>query len=324
MTDKARLCKVLRVTALVLWSLSQVSFRAATAGSAQARSTDSIRGYLLIGLLALWVLSAISGWIMLLRRGYFADQLAKLSMGLEWLGCVIGIFLLAGLWMVAVLPGPFLIWFARTRKPRPQCPQCKNWLPYGATRCVHCDIEIVSGEKAARTVEPVVQSQEVMEADENKCGNCLAEDTAGQKYFFFYGTFTGSEYLGKDRTRYDFKIAGSQEVYLCNRCVSAYGRKRITRRGLWIGGAMVLMAIIFPLLQQFASKGDDAQKFPFFLVGFMVLLAAGLFFWLLRQHSKAPLAQGDALAIELRSPALRQQGYTRFYTREQMKHNQLM
>lgn len=91
---------------------------------------------------------------------------------------------------------------------------------------------------------------------------------------------------------------------------------------------IVFMAIVFPLIQFLTTPagggGSGSKEFPFFLTGFMLLLAAGMYFILQRQHTKAPLAQGDALAIELRAPGLRQKGYTRFYTRDQMKSNQLM
>ena len=291
-----------------------------------ASPVGQIMSFTFLALLVIWGLSGVVGWILLARRGYFADQLEFLAAGNAWVGCFIGILLLAGLWMVAVLPGPYLVWFATTRKPRPQCPKCKRWLPHGATKCVDCDLVL----PGMQVKEPVTQNV-VNTTDESslvvKCENCQSKDTHGALYYFFYGNLIGAEYLGKDRMRYDFKIGGSQDVFLCDKCVSEFGKIRIKRFGLPISIGLIVLGIGIPLIQYFSNikiAGSDQTDFPYFIIISMFIMAIGFYFGLQRQVKKQPHAQGDLLAIKLRKPGLKSQGYNRFYTREQMQKNQLL
>ena len=292
----------------------------------QANSTEYSLSIAFLAVLALWVLCGFAGWIMLSRRGYFADQMEFLAAGNAWLGCIIGILLLAGLWMVAALPGPYIMWFASTRVPRPQCPKCKNWLPHGATKCVNCDIPLPG---AILEGEERIPSAGSLEADQlvTGCENCHEVDVTGDKYFFFYGSFISSEYLGGNRTRYDFKIAGSQDVFLCERCVLEFGKKRIRPLSVGIPLGMVLLSVGFTIGQYIngmqTGVGSETNV-PIFTSVFIIFTAIMLHFGVKRQSLKQKPINGDLLAIKLRKPHLKSQGYTRFYTREQMRQNQLL
>ena len=276
--------------------------------------------------LAVWCLSGALGWIMLSRRGFFADQMESLA-GYEWAGCIAGIFLLAGLWIVAVLPGPYLMWFASTRRPRPMCPKCKNWMPYSATVCAHCGtpLQAEPGEMPA----PPIPAESALESTlEPKCEKCQAINPAGAVYSFAYGTFAGSEYLGRQRTRYNFKIAGTQDIFLCDRCVTEFGKKRAQKIGL--GTSLVVLAIMVGLyvcsLLMIAINPEGAPQTGSLLpaVVLALLLVPVLYFGLPLGVRRQPLGQGDLLAIQLRKPALKSQGYTRFFTRQQIRDNQLL
>ena len=291
-----------------------------------AKPLEKILSYAFMGLLLLWGLSGVVGWIMLMRKGFFADQVYFLAAGNAWLGCLVGIFLLAGLWIIAVLPGPYLVWFASTRIPRLQCPKCKNWLPMSATKCVNCDIPL-PGVPQGKPIQTFI-SETVEEGSlVVKCEKCQAADTPGEKYFFFYGTFLRAEGLSNNRTRYDFKIAGSQDVYLCDRCISEYIRKKTQRISLGVLTGVAVLGVGVPLVQYFSSiktAGDEGVVFPYFMIVFMIILGIVVLVMLPRKVKKQLLSHGDILAIKLRKPGLKSQGYTRFYTREQMRNNQLL
>jgi hypothetical protein len=281
--------------------------------------------YVFLAALGVWCLSGALGWIVLFRRGFFADQLEKM-VGYAWLGCIVGIFLLAGLWMVAVLPGPYLLWFATTRRQRPMCPQCKNWMPHGATRCAHCGA-LMPGAQAEKLVTPQPAESQPQAPTEATCEKCKAVNPVGASYVFYYGTFAGSEYLGDQRTRYDFKIAGTQEIFLCNQCVTEYGRKRAQRKSLGISAGLAALVIglsVCSLLMSVANPDATSQINMMPAVVLLLILAPLLYFWMQRQARKQPLAQGDLLAMELRKPALKSQGYTRFFTRQQVRDGNLL
>jgi hypothetical protein len=291
-----------------------------------AQPYEMVISFTFLALLVVWGLSGVVGWILLMRRGYFADQLEFLAAGNAWLGCLIGIFLIAGLWIVAVLPGPFLVWFATTRIPRPKCPQCKNWLPHGATKCVNCDV-VLPGVQAETPISPNIAETTEDGSLVVKCEKCQAINATGAEYYFFYGNLVGSEYLGSNRTRYDFKIGGSQDVFLCDKCASEFGKMRVKRISLGILVGMVVFGVGIPVgqyLSNIKTGGGEQTDFPYFIIASMLILAFGSYFWLQRQARKQPLSNGDLLAIKLRKSGLKSQGYNRFYTREQMRKNQLL
>ena len=160
-----------------------------------------------------------------------------------------------------------------------------------------------------------------------KCEKCQIVDTSGAKYFFFYGTFIRAEDIGNNRTRYDFKIAGSKDVFLCDKCVSEFAKKKMQRISLGILVGMVVSGVGIPVgqyLSNIKSGGVEQTVFPYFIIVFTLILAIGSYFWLQRQVRRQLLSQGDMLAIKLRKPGLKSQGYTRFYTREKMQKNQLL
>jgi len=279
--------------------------------------------------LAVWCLAGAAGWIILFRRGFFATQLEHMAAGFEWLGCVLGLFLLAGLWVIAVLPGPYLLWFATTRLKRPICPQCKNWMPYGATRCAHCGAAAPPEPAAPQPAAPVVAIPPLppSPAVGHVCEKCHSADSPGAVYAFHYGTFAGSEYLGKQRTQYNFKIAGTQEVFLCDRCVAEFGKKRSQRLVLitTLGMAALVVAIWgCGLAMQAINPGAENQVDVMPAAVILALMCPLLLFMVRRQRLKTPLGQGDLLAIELYRPALKQQGYTQFFTRQQVRDRNLI
>lgn len=307
--------------------------------------------FIFLAVLGIWCVSGVLGWIMLSRRGFFADIMESL-IGNEWVGCIAGIFLLAGLWMVAVLPGPYLMWFASTRQARLLCPKCKKWMPRGAVQCAHCGealpgapaeapavsqpaetkLETLAAQQPTETKLETPAAQQPTETNveiptEHQCENCKAVNPAGATYPIYYGTFAGSEYLGNQRTRYSFKIAGSKEIFLCNQCVTEYGKKQMQQRSLGLSLGLVAMVIglsVCSLLLKVVDPGGANQTNMTPAVVFVVILAPLVYFWMQRQAAKHPLGQGDLLALKLCKPALKSQGYTRFYTRQQMHDNQLL
>jgi hypothetical protein len=291
-----------------------------------AEPYEMVLFWIFLVVLAVWCLSGALGWIMLSRRGFFAAQMESLA-GYEWTCCIGGIFLLAGLWMVAVLPGPYLMWFASTRRPRPMCPKCKNWMPPTATRCVRCGTP-VQAEPAETPAPPKLAESALESSLEPRCEKCQGANPAGAVYSFAYGTLAGSEYLGNQRTRYDFKIAGTQDVFLCDRCVTEFGEKRAKKLGLGISLGVLAMMVglsVCSLLMNVINP-EAAPRTESLLPGvvLVLLLVPVLYFGRLLGARKQPLAQGDRLAIELRRPALTSQGYARFFTRQQMRDNQLL
>jgi hypothetical protein len=90
---------------------------------------------------------------------------------------------------------------------------------------------------------------------------------------------------------------------------------------------MVVSGVGIPVgqyLSNIKSGGVEQTVFPYFIIVFTLILAIGSYFWLQRQVRRQLLSQGDMLAIKLRKPGLKSQGYTRFYTREKMQKNQLL
>jgi hypothetical protein len=82
----------------------------------------------------LWLILGFLGLVLLLRKGYipfkaFAEYTAC--------GCIVLVFFW---WIIVIIsvPGPYLLWYADAKMPKPQCPTCKRRLPFGVDICPQC------------------------------------------------------------------------------------------------------------------------------------------------------------------------------------------
>lgn len=299
--------------------------------------------YAFLAMLGVWIVCGIIGYIIMLRRGVFATLMEKL-VGAEYLFCFLGILLVGGLWIPALLPGPFLIWLASTRSGQIVCPRCKNWMPRSAARCAHCGEPLpgpadqTGGERtlneANLATQPAGSSQTpssepplATSSRQAVCEKCGQYDTPGALYSFAYGTFAGSQAVGRKTIQYNFKISGQAQVFLCDDCVTRYGNRFLSRRFLGIIVGMVVIIAFLAALYLAMKAADPTLKTqvdfkPALLL--LVILLPIMYMILNRRRKKNPLEFGDQLAIQLRRPALCAQGYTRFFTRQQLRDNQLL
>lgn len=157
-----------------------------------------------------------------------------------------------------------------------------------------------------------------------RCRQCETENAAGATYRYFFGTHAGSEYIDRRHTRTQYRIAGSEQVYLCDRCVDEHVKRRARRAGLAISLGILGFVVCCLLLPMgaVAVLGNDLTPFRALLpvVGFLLActLVGPITCLGMRQAGKkgeGRAGAGDDLAIRLRKADLRVRGYDKFFTR---------
>jgi hypothetical protein len=301
----------------------------------------------------IWALSAFTGIVVLLRKGFLSKTMEAWGGMAAWLGCVVLLMFGWILLPLIALFGPYLLWFAATRRGLPQCPNCKRFVPVGVRVCPQCGTVMPgpTGMAAApaQPVSPKVQAApegpEVQLAPESQavqqvpapptpvqrieainvttCENCHKETTAGNLYTFFYGVLTGTDMPDSKHIREDFKVSGSETVYLCDNCI----KQNLNKRGrifafiLGIGGVVLIGVglLLRALGVSQASGGLDPQGF--ICGGFIFLVMMPVILQTIRGQAKKGALEGpgDAMAIGLRKAVLQQRGFTRFWTRQQLR-----
>ena len=94
---------------------------------------------------AVWFILSLTGVVILSRKGYFPVEKLR---GNEAFGCIIFLVFWWLIFIIIAIPGPYLLWYADTKKRKPQCPSCKRWLPPGVVVCPACGSRIINGEDA--------------------------------------------------------------------------------------------------------------------------------------------------------------------------------
>lgn len=154
------------------------------------------------------------------------------------------------------------------------------------------------------------------------CARCRTETWMGRPYPFYFGSLLSTLRRNRTITR-TYRIAGSQQVYFCDRCVS---RKiaNVEIGLLALGGIATLVVLIVGLTSLGLTSGE-----VYFLAAALLLVATGYFVSLVTLHKFRVLKKtdlrnalpGDALqdiggqmAITINRKALQQQGYNAFFS----------
>lgn len=154
-----------------------------------------------------------------------------------------------------------------------------------------------------------------------KCGN----EGEGSTYGFVYGTTTGTEtdyrggpYQTIRTTTTHYKIHAPEQVFLCDTCIT--GRLEKERR--LVTRVFGTLAVVLALAGVSVGIVDVVQHntliFSFVMLVFAAFLS-GVMLWL-RRHlrtARARTEHGEGLAMELRKPALREQGFDLFWSARQ-------
>lgn len=174
-----------------------------------------------------------------------------------------------------------------------------------------------------------------------KCENCGTDTGNGNHYVFHYGKQMGQMSTSKGATtvtKTDYKIAGSDHVFFCNKCVvTKYGQDQSQ-----IGFAIVSLPTLLGLSLLLQVGFEDAT-IQLYLLCLVVPAAIGLFkglpylvrwrkiqkaaqnnddiFFLnvIEQEKKTIEDIGDKWAIDKREPNLSKLGYDGFFTRSKYR-----
>lgn len=270
-------------------------------------------------LLCLWGGTALAGVLLLLRKGAFARPIRGFAEA-PW-ACCFGIILLWWTVFVVMIPGPFLLWYADTRRGLPRCPECRGWVPPGATVCPDCGTAIETPPAAAPAVPPAAGKAAAPTAGLARgCAQCGSETAPGALYTYYYGTFQKTEYMGRSSMRQVYRVGGSEDVFLCHSCVDRCAQQ-FARRGGLIGLILALAVPVLIAVPDLLRGKPLVAVLPAAAVYGGIFLAVILFLYLRlrREAKKHPERSGDALALRLRKAARQREGYTRFFTREQYR-----
>jgi len=149
-----------------------------------------------------------------------------------------------------------------------------------------------------------------------KCVKCGDEANKGALYKFYYGKQGATDYPSRRTTRTRYKIAGSEDTFLCDGCVDQH----IERRARLMAGGVFLLILILSILRLTlggpAPQGSELET----VVGFPTAFVAGFFLYFgIRRWKKNKQREfmGDILAIKTRKATLKQSGYDSFFTREE-------
>jgi hypothetical protein len=143
-----------------------------------------------------------------------------------------------------------------------------------------------------------------------ECGRC-SRTAKGRPYLFYYGTHldtskrvTGSWPTRTEITTKRFQICGTDEVFLCSKCV---GRR---------AAAFTLLALILSLpwfWVYHTSKGSPADRL--FVTLFIALLTSGIVIWPL----VSAIHSGGDLAIKTRRKTHELRGFHSFFRVDQYR-----
>jgi hypothetical protein len=156
-----------------------------------------------------------------------------------------------------------------------------------------------------------------------KCEKCNAEGAAGETYTFFYGTHLGIDYPNRRTTVTRYRLVSSEDHYLCDGCVDAFIEARARRYGWGVSLTFLGIPVCFLLLSLVAFQGDLSKMAPMAPVGMFIAAMAvlgplmyltGKTRWKVGETRKW---LGDKLAIDLRKEALKKEGMSAFFTRQE-------
>lgn len=143
-----------------------------------------------------------------------------------------------------------------------------------------------------------------------QCEACKSETNPGDFYIVRYGS-ERSEYLSSKKVAVYRNIAGTEQVFICDRCLN----RQISTRALLAGGGFALLTASVGLVAFLAGKPLNEQIAPLVLA-----LLGGVMLYLLisrkQKQGAGRLQMGDWYAIQLAKPRLKAQGYPHFYTRQ--------
>lgn len=152
-----------------------------------------------------------------------------------------------------------------------------------------------------------------------KCESCGVDTQTGQRYTFYYGSLTGASTTGR-LTVTNYRIAGRQDLFLCDTCVARHSEMNARKLGLILLVVPLLIGLCFlsPIFLGLEGYGFEQAK-PLMPILWLALL--GPFVYLIRRSvwKRGTGGVGDSLAIKLRRPELKKAGFDSFFTREEYK-----
>jgi hypothetical protein len=153
-----------------------------------------------------------------------------------------------------------------------------------------------------------------------KCECCGLDDQAGERYAFFYGNMTGSSSRGKIIIT-NYKIAGTQMLFLCDACVARHSEMSVRKMGIVITAMLLLIPLCFLGLS--LGGGIAFADVKPLVLNMLWMPLIGPFMYLARRlvgkRAGAKAGMGDSLAIKLRKPELKKAGFNSFFDREAYK-----
>jgi hypothetical protein len=150
-----------------------------------------------------------------------------------------------------------------------------------------------------------------------KCIKCGSETSGGRQYRFYFGKHAGTDYPTSKVTRTSYQMGGSEEVFLCDPCVDG----KIERRARLTAGGVFLVTLLLSFLRLSmgpAPQGSEMET----VIGFPAAFIFGLVIYLgIRKwkNGRQKEDEGDRLAIQVRKPDLKLQGYDAYFGRADYK-----
>jgi hypothetical protein len=147
-----------------------------------------------------------------------------------------------------------------------------------------------------------------------QCMQCFTQTNNGELFKFYYGKRGATSVIDRRTTFTRYTIRGTEEPFLCKRCVdqAIEGRARLFGGGVFI---VILLLSFLRLAMGPAPAGSEMET----VIGFPTAIIAGLILYLgIRRWKKNKMRKfaGDTLAIKLRKTMLKQGGNDAFFTRE--------
>jgi len=148
-----------------------------------------------------------------------------------------------------------------------------------------------------------------------KCARCGTETSVGNSYKFYFGKRGQTDMPDRRTTRTRYAIVGSEDSFLCDRCVdqNIERRARLTASGVFL--LILVLAGLRLVLGRPAPEGSELETVVGFPAAF--LFGPAIYFGIRRwKKGKQKQDVGDRLAIRTRKADLVRSGHDAFFTRE--------